>query len=858
MKSIRKRTLALTLAAAMTAGAIGPAASAVTIPASCDETYYATLDYYGQMKEGSVVKSYRLNGATSVADYGTYDEVINLSDDSIPTVNGDTVIFELGEEAPEKFYFEGKTAKPFEELPWDIAVSYRLNGASVPAEDLAGRTGLVEIALDVTRNPRASEYSKSNLVLTAAAAFNDDDITSLEAPGAEVQMVGNLRTVLFMVLPGEEQHFVIRVGSEDFSFSGLILLAVPATLQQLEQVAELREAKEKGEDSLDSIGDSMDTILNTLEGMSGNLNTAATGLDRLDSARGTVSGGKNDVYAKADVALGDLKALAGTLGSLDRYADTASQAIADLNQTLNGLNGTVQELGPELENTRKTVEAIQRDTKALGGLLGDVEGYNKRATDIAASLASELGDLEENMDGLEFSLRRLESALRDPGDLPQMDKLEVSGMSSKEDVEKNVAAVTDLHNQFEANKATLQQFDPNVAFDRDGIVLMAFLQGYQSQVQEQVVAQMYQAYVQQCGAAGVAPDPVETFVTANQAAIAAQVQAYMGANFAADHAAFLASEEGQAAAQQGQAAAQLWALISDPDKKAELMGQVETLELVNSQVRPVVNGKIGEIDRYIRNITRPTANVVDELADMVEDVGDTGMTDDLAALARLCRDLLKTMKEHEGEGADLLEHADELGDLASRVTVTADGLLERVDELNGILNTYEPELQAALTDVQTLSGSAQSTLHDLAASLSAMEELLRSAGPQLDAGTRETLAGVSASLRRATVGLDEVDAIRDAKKTIRDLIDEEWDTHSGQVDGLLNIDAGADPVSVTDPRNPTPGSVQYVMRTQEIKAEDVEEETAPRQEAPAATFWGRVAAMFRGIWEDIKKILHLG
>ena len=134
------------------------------------------------------------------------------------------------------------------------------------------------------------------------------------------------------------------------------------------------------------------------------------------------------------------------------------------------------------------------------------------------------------------------------------------------------------------------------------------------------------------------------------------------------------------------------------------MGQVETLELVNSQVRPVVNGKIGEIDRYIRNITRPTANVVDELADMVEDVGDTGMTDDLAALARLCRDLLKTMKEHEGEGADLLEHADELGDLASRVTVTADGLLERVDELNGILNTYEPELQAALTDVQTLSG----------------------------------------------------------------------------------------------------------------------------------------------------------
>ena len=51
--------------------------------------------------------------------------------------------------------------------------------------------------------------------------------------------------VLFMVMPGEEQHFAIRVGSDDFSFSGLVLLAVPATLQQLDQIADLRQAKEK-------------------------------------------------------------------------------------------------------------------------------------------------------------------------------------------------------------------------------------------------------------------------------------------------------------------------------------------------------------------------------------------------------------------------------------------------------------------------------------------------------------------------------------------------------------------------------------------------------------------------------------
>ena len=35
-------------------------------------------------------------------------------------------------------------------------------------------------------------------------------------PRAQVQLIGNLRAVLFIALPGEEQHFVIRVGCEEF------------------------------------------------------------------------------------------------------------------------------------------------------------------------------------------------------------------------------------------------------------------------------------------------------------------------------------------------------------------------------------------------------------------------------------------------------------------------------------------------------------------------------------------------------------------------------------------------------------------------------------------------------------------
>jgi putative membrane protein len=218
------RVLAIGLSAitASQCGITALAASGADIDPVCDETYYATLDYYGGIKEGSVVKSYQLDGVTELKDYGRYDGVVNLTDDTQPDVGGDEVTFRFAQDqAPGRFYFEGKTTKPFSELPWKISLSYRLNGERKKAEELGGAAGLVEIDIDAVPNENAPEYSRDNFVLEAAAVFNADDILSLEAPGAQVQMIGNLRAVLFMVMPGEEQH--------DISGSDRMILLFPAS-----------------------------------------------------------------------------------------------------------------------------------------------------------------------------------------------------------------------------------------------------------------------------------------------------------------------------------------------------------------------------------------------------------------------------------------------------------------------------------------------------------------------------------------------------------------------------------------------------------------------------------------------------
>lgn len=875
---MKKRIASCALALLLALGCALPA-GAYQVPASYDETYYATLDYYGAVTEASVVKSYLLNGQTSVTDYGDYDQVVNLTDGSDPVRSGDKLVFTPAD-GREKFYFEGKTQKPFDELPWTVAVSYKLNGAPAQAETLAGQTGLVEILVDVLPNPKAPEYTRTNLVLTVATAFNDDDITSLEAPGAEVQLLGNLRTVLFAVLPGQEQHFAIRVGSQSFESAGLVLLAVPATLQQVEQVADLRQAKEDAQDSLDAMDASLDVILDTLEGMSGSLNTAASGLDQLNAARGTVSARKDDIYAaadglddleaaraqlsagretvsqSADAALESLTALSAALAALDPYSAVATQAVDDLNAALNGLNDATQDLTLHLASARSLVVKLQKDTKNLSELLSDAEGYNKRAKEISADLAAILDDADISTAELRRDLDELERSLRLVKGLSPITTADLLALLSPEE-QAQMKEVLSLHEQYESYLSANGLTQDALSF-QDFIVAGAYRQFCQATVTQAVEANapaaVAQAVEQFAQANGRAPDEAE--LAAIQAQVVQTITEAATAQLPTLEQ-FVRADAAQVYVQKAQAAAQAYDQFS------------AKLPLVEA-----ANKKLQEVNALVTGLTTPTAKVIDQLSRLCGTATSTGVTGDLLDTAELCRDLFKTLQEHQGEGQELLDHLDELGDLTTRLTNTADDLLVQTDRLTGLVNTYTPDLQNAITDVSALSAALQTTLDQTAAALTAAKDALHAAGDGLDSGTektlgglssavnavraadsaldngtRSTLSGVSAALRQSTAGLGQTGVIRDAKDTIRDLFDDQWDAHSGEIDTLLLMDAEATPVSMTSSKNPAPRSVQYILRTQEIKVSDpADDAPAQTKQANTRSVWQRIVDMFADLW----------
>lgn len=343
-----------------------------------DEAYYVTLDSYGNPTDAAVVKSYALNGATEIVDHGTYDSVENLTNGVKPEINGDTVRFSLGEGAPSHFYFEGKTRAPFETLPFQISIQYLLNGVPTDAAKLAGEKGVVEMHIRAVPNPASSEYQKNNWFLTAAAVFNQNDILSLTAPDAQIQTVGNLKTALFVWLPGESQEYVLSVGAEDFKFDGFTFLLGPVNASgRLGDLKKLQDDKQDIQNSWDSLNAASDRLFDAAEGMQGKLNQAASGLDGLNQVRKNVQSRESEFYGNLDNFLGNMDGLGSALAPASGHLNAANQTVGELHDNLSAVNESLLALQRHLKESENTLSALQNNMESFQDASDDLDSDSR-------------------------------------------------------------------------------------------------------------------------------------------------------------------------------------------------------------------------------------------------------------------------------------------------------------------------------------------------------------------------------------------------------------------------------------------------------------------------------------------------
>ncbi len=766
LKNLAKKLISLILAAILL-----PSAGTVCAWASdgypvCDETYYGTLDAYGELKDGSVVKSYQLNGATSIIDYGDYDEVINLTDDRVGVSGNGKVNFDLSKDTPDRFYFEGKTAEPYKNLPWTIGLSYKLNGLRKDAEDLAGQCGVAEITLDLVPNKDASAYEQNNFVLEAAAVFSDDEILSLEAPGAQVQTVGNFRIVLYMVLPGEEQHFTMRVGSEDFSFDGFTFLIEPATLEQLDEIADLREEKSKVEDSYDAMSSGMDAILSALDGLDGSLSGAADGLDELNSARASVEENSDSIYSGLDSADDSLEDLSDSLDPLYDNVRSFRKFVKEVREITEDLADQTSGIGPALESLYTDIRVLE----------------SKEAEDLYALSEEDIGldSLKGDLGALQNASKALQSILDSTDNLKLDD--ETSNFYGEIDgnkVSDLLAERTALDNAYKASGyGTFEEFAQAYVY---------------SQIKQTVYNQLYQGAI-------------------DQGYPEAQAAAYADANVDQQTAQYIADNSDSVNAQ----IAQVEALYASGDSLEQMQSLIDALNADSS-------GKYS------------TVAILQLLADPASD-------------------LLDSINEVIGDGNSLIDNyyqdRTDIWNQADKMMTALGEASASLDELNGVIEDYDDELDDALKDAVEQAKALTDVVDSLGEVVGSVNEAAQDSRESLSEGTEDSLTNLAETLRRIGEGLTGTDDVRDAKDSISDVIEDEWDSHTGENDNLLNADAGAAKVSLTSKKNEEPATVQILLRSEEIKVGEENETEEPAAET-SMSFWNRFTNLFVKIWDGI-------
>ena len=453
----RKRVTASVLTAALLCTSAGSVpVYGAPAGADVDETMYVNLDYYGKTTKVNVVKGVNLNGLGKITDYGNYINVENMSTSDAPVLGDGSVTWNLPEGQKGRFYYKCTMDNEQVVLPWDFDVSYKLNGVPTDGDKLAGAGGLIEIHVKATPNDNANLYYRNNMMLMVTVPVDMSKCYSVDADGAQIQSLGSTTAAVFSALPGEEGDYTVRIGTDSFETTGVIMAMAPGTIDDLNHIKDLKEAKDTWKDAGDALYDSLEQMAKSVESMRDGINQVQSGVSSAESARQKWSANKDSILAGNDQTLESLTALSQQLETLVPHLQTAKDTAETVHNSMGDIVNTMGDMQQPLRKMYDRLRNISTTSQSLGEQLDDVREdmawliqnnaqFQVQTTTILEALPELIASLE-NYDVDDLDLGDLEDTdTRTIADDPDDDRENKADTSSgnQEDPDTNKADSSD-------------------------------------------------------------------------------------------------------------------------------------------------------------------------------------------------------------------------------------------------------------------------------------------------------------------------------------------------------------------------------------------------------------------------------
>lgn len=765
----RNKLRRVTATALLLSFALPQCAQAAAPTVETDETVYINMDYYGAPTNTRIVKGVNLNGHTEFTDFGDYKDVYNMSTFDEPTLKEDSVYWKLNTDK-NRFYYECIPNDTVNiQMPWNFDVSYKLNGVPVEADQCAGASGTIQMDIHAVPNTYASDYYKNNMMLVCATGIDMSKALSIDAPGAQIQSFGTYKLVMFMGLPGEENTFTVRIGSNDFESMGLIMFMTPATTSALDIMSSMRDIKDRLENSGDNLYTGVSSMLSTMQAVQSSLSSMSSGISGIDQVRKQLIKDRGTLDPRTDAALNALDELTGKSDSLIPELNSAKETLTALNATTSSILTTLEESGEDIPEYQKLLNDVKTSLGNLEDLFDDLDDETDNSSWTIAQIRSASEDLSKELEALTKDLKSLSGSLDDlPKDL-------------------NNEVTTELTNYVKKMASTAS-----------------------STVTETVRQQAYEKAMEQ----------LQPAIDAGQMT---EEDAKAKANEIADAAA--SSSDASAAASSAASQAQASAYNNAQALAALMTGIKSGSSAVTSDMQSMT--------KQLKSVTEKMSGLLDATNSLLKDL--EGIAD--------------VFDEYKGLPQDFTQEGRKLTELANGSLDRVNKMLADIPALRESLDSLTKTATASIdktTDLMSSTTKALSTSYDL---MNTANSVLRSVRSQADASTQTTidslldtlgkLSGSTASGQMQTATNSIHSAVKDAETDLED------DTN------VLNIDTSADLESVTSSMNPSPSSLQFILRTEEISVDDDDDDGISDQDAADEGAFARICNIFKKLFTAI-------
>ena len=789
-----------------------------------DETMYVNLDYYGRVDKINVVKGVGLNGQTEFTDYGTYENVINMSNSIEPVLGDGTVTWQLPQAQRGRFYFKCAVDKGMMVLPWDFDVSYKLNGVPMDGDKLAGASGLIEINVKAEPNDNAGEYYRNNMMLMVAVPVDMSKCYSVEAEGSQTQNLGETTAVVFTALPGEDGDYTVRIGTDSFETIGVIMAMVPGTVEDLEHIKDLKEAKDTWQDAGDELYDSLEQMAKSVENMRQGVNQVRQGMDSAESARQKWSNSKDSILAGNDQTLAALTSVSQQMDTMIPHLQTAKDCAEVVHSSMNDIVNT---LGDMQDPLRKLQTRLKNIENSAGGISSDLPELQKTMESIIA-LDTQLQASQDTLltylslyKSSSTKARRLYDEELDEEELENMEDVDYGasnggshsssgGGSSQENTQNNNQG----NDQGSGNSGGSTEGKDNL----DG----------------------------SAGGSGSTDGNGSTSGTGSGSGNTTGGGSTDGSGTGAGSGNTTGGESTNGSATGSSSAS---AAESGNSSGNSGSNTPDTGTAISSAINTGNTGLAGlAATASIEKKNIPLVSSIDQQAAAEAAIAiEQSLYDKVAVL----QDLSARSKSLTDKMANLMDDTSDSAKYSAEIVDNMDYLIEDLKALNDSLDVYYPDLQTALDDSQELVRRTTDALNNGISTLTIIQNTLKDSSDDFDAAARDSLRGSMELLDKSLNILDSTTVMRQAGRTMKDTIDNELDKFDTD-NRFLFMDPSADKVSFTSDRNKPPKTLQIVMRTDEISVDDDTAKTADAEvekakESPLRRMWNVLVQMWKAM-----------